>query len=101
MEPLEHVTIAISTDLAENIDRFDPNRSVFIRTAVEREVARRNREDLLRSLRDPHPDTVDFVDEGFSDWCASLPAEDEGLLELDSGTPVRWDPEGGWIEEPA
>jgi len=48
------------------------------------------RHELNRSLQNPHPESVDFADEGFEAWMRSLPEEDAGaLVDHNAGTPVR------------
>jgi len=66
----------------------------------ERPCARRpgRREDLLKSVRDPHPETVDLADTGLGDWAADLVA-DEGLVDREGGTAVRWVGGLGWVKE--
>jgi hypothetical protein len=92
------VTVTLSADLVERIDRLERNRSRFIAEAVEHELAWRRREELLRSVRDPHPETVDLADTGLGDWAADL-ADDEGLVDMAGGTAVRWVGGEGWVEE--
>ena len=55
MASAERVTVTLPTDLVEQIDRMERNRSRFIAEAVEHELVRRQREALLRSLRIPIP----------------------------------------------
>jgi hypothetical protein len=97
MPSTERVTITLPADLIEGIDRFERNRSRFIATAVEHELERRRREGLLRSLDNPHPETAEVAETGLADWGSSLP-EDEGLVDLSQGTPVRWVEGKGWLE---
>lgn len=66
---------------------------------MTRELRRRDRESLERSLGNPHPETLELADAGLADWCASLPAEDEELVDRSAGTPVRWIEGQGWTEE--
>jgi len=62
------------------------HRSRFIteavEEAVERELVRRRREGLLRSLQHPHPEAAELAEMGLVDWGASLPADDEGLVDV-------------------
>jgi hypothetical protein len=63
------------------------------------EVKRRRREDLRRSLRNPHPETRKLAEVGLREWGRRLPAEDvSALVDLKAGTPIRWTPEEGWAE---
>ena len=87
-------------EVIRDIDRHERNRSRFILEAVRRELERRRIEELQRSLAQPHPETADFVAEGFDQWADGLPDEDpDGLVDPEAGTPVRWIPETGWVEE--
>ena len=97
MASIERVTITLPAELLEGIDRFERNRSRFIATAVEHELERRRREGLLRSLDNPHPETAEIAEAGLADWGSSLP-DDEGLVDLAQGTPVRWVEGKGWLE---
>jgi hypothetical protein len=95
------VTITLPIELVEGIDRLERNRSRFITEAVERELVRRRREGLLRSLASPHPEAAELAETGLSDWAASLPARDEGLVDPAGGRAVRWVEGQGWVEESA
>ena len=100
MSTTERVTVTLSAGLVEGIDRLERNRSRFIAEAVERELARRRREELLRSVRNPHAETVDLADTRLGDWTADLP-DDEGLVDVAGGTAVRWVEGQGWMKESA
>jgi hypothetical protein len=100
MSITERVTITLSAALVEGIDRLERNRSRFIAEAVEHELARRRREQLLSSIQNPHPETADSADTGLGDWTADLP-DDEGLVDRQGGTAVRWVEGLGWVKEPA
>jgi hypothetical protein len=97
----ESVTVILAVEQVENIDRFGQNRIRFIIEAVEHELVRRRNEDLLRSLQSPHPETLEWSEMGLADWGASLPSDDDGLVDLRAGQPVRWIEGQGWIEESA
>jgi hypothetical protein len=90
------VTVSLPTDLVGQIDRLERNRSRFIAEAVARELARRRREALMNSVHNPHAESSRFVD-GLSDWTADLP-DDEGLVDADAGTAVRWVEGQGWVK---
>ena len=81
MDAQGQVMVAISADLANRIGLIDPNHGRFVVAVVERELARR---------QNP-PRTIQFVDEGFADWCAMLPTEEEDLVDMSTVT---------WIEDP-
>lgn len=96
----ERVTVTLSAELVEGIDRLERNRSRFIAEAIEHELARRRRESLFSSIRSPHPGTVDLADTGLGDWTSDLP-DDEGLVDVARGTAVRWVEGQGWVRESA
>lgn len=99
MSTKTRVTVTLPTELVERIDRRERNRSRFVLEAIERELILRRREDLRRSLEDPHPESGELAEMGFDDWAARLPDEDvSDLLDATGGTPVRWVPGEGWEE---
>jgi len=95
MAETARVTVTLAAQLVEDIDRLERNRSRFIAEAVEHELTRRRQAALLKSIASPHAETVALVDTGLADWLADLPA-DEGLVDVDAGTPVRWVEGKGW-----
>ena len=99
MATTERVTVTLPVELVESIDRYERNRSRFIAEAVEHELVRRRREGLLRSLKSPHPEAAELAETGLADWGASLPPDDEGLVDVNAGKPVRWLEGQGWVEE--
>ena len=99
MATTERVTVTLPAELIQNIDRLEKNRSRFIKDAVEHELAHRRREGLRRSLEHPHPEAAELADLGLDEWAASLPADDEGLVDMSAGKPVRWVEGEGWVEE--
>jgi hypothetical protein len=98
MATTERVTVTLPLALVEGIDRLERNRSRFITEAVEHELARRRRNGLLHSLKNPHPEAAELADTGLADWGASLPADDGGLVDVTGGKPVRWIEGKGWVE---
>jgi len=98
MPTAERVTVTLRAELVKEIDRVERNRSRFIAEAVERELQRRRHAALLQSVTNPHPETTDFADIGLGDWVKDLPDEND-LVDLSSGTPVRWVEGRGWVEE--
>lgn len=100
MPTTARVTVTLPADLVESIDRLERNRSRFIKDAVEHELVRRRREGLLRSLEQPHPEVADLADAGLDEWAESLPDEDEELVDMTAGKPVRWVEGEGWVEDP-
>jgi hypothetical protein len=101
MASTERVTVTLPAELVKGIDHFERNRSRFIAEAVEHELIRRRREGLLRSLEHPHPEVAELADTGLADWGASLPRDDDGLVDVNAGKPVRWVEGQGWVEESA
>src|SRR5450432_794713 len=98
MANTERVTVTLPAKVVEDIDRVESNRSRFILEAVRHELRRRRKEDLRRSLRGPHPESERLAEEGFSEWAASLPDEEASdLVDLKTGTPVRWIRGEGWV----
>lgn len=100
MSSTERVTVTLSADLVEGIDRLERNRSRFIAEAIEHELDRRRRQALLSSIRSPHPETAELADAGLGDWTSDLPG-DEGLVDVAAGTAVRWVEGQGWVKESA
>ena len=98
MSTTERVTVTLSAELVEGIDRLERHRCRSIAEAVEHELARRRRESLLSSVSNPHPETADKADTGLGNWTADLPDE-EGLIDVAGGTAVRWVEGQGWVKE--
>ena len=101
MATTERVTVTLPVELVESIDRCERNRSRFITEAVQHELVRRRRDGLLRSLASPHPEAGELAESGLAEWGASLPAEDDDLVDPMAGKPVRWVQGQGWVEESA
>jgi Arc/MetJ-type ribon-helix-helix transcriptional regulator len=96
---VERVTVTLPDHLVRDIDRREGNRSKFVAEAVRRELERQRREELRRSLQNPHSESADFAEQGLDEWARTLPREDaESLLEGGAGKAVRWVPGQGWIE---
>lgn len=98
MATAERVTVTLSAELLEEIDRLERNRSRFIAEAVQHELTRRRRDTLLQSIGNPHSETMELVDTGLADWTSDLP-DDEGLVDVSAGTAVRWIEGQGWVRE--
>ena len=98
MPPEERVTVTLSADLVRGIDRLEPNRSRFIAEAVEHELQRRSRDALLLSLGNPHPESELLANADLRVWASDLPIETESLVDIASGTAVRWVEGQGWVE---
>jgi hypothetical protein len=96
----ERLTVTLPADVVEDIDRRERNRSRFILDAVRRELKRRQREDLKRSLDHPHPETSELADAGLAKWGARLPDDKASdLVDVRAGRAVRWVPGRGWLEK--
>jgi len=94
------VTVTLSNDLLRDIDRREKNRSKFVAEAVRRELDRRRRAELLRSLENPHPESAELAEQGLEEWSRELPEEDgEALVDRSAGKAVRWVPGEGWVED--
>ncbi len=92
--------MTLPPDTVEEIDRLEANRSRFVLEAVRRELKRRWRLELRRSLQEPHAEASAVAEEGFGAWVGSQPGgEAAGLLDPDAGQAVRWLPGLGWSEE--
>jgi Arc/MetJ-type ribon-helix-helix transcriptional regulator len=97
---LERVTVTLPDDLVRDIDRLEKNRSKFVAEAVRRELDRRRRDELRRSLQNPHPESVELAEEGLEEWSRGLPEENaEALVDIGAGKAVRWVPGEGWVED--
>ena len=101
MSSIERVTVSLSSDVIEAIDRAEPNRSRFIAEAVTRELARRRRQQLSISLATPHADSVELAGMGLADWTADFAAEDGLLVDASDGEAVLWVEGRGWVRESA
>jgi hypothetical protein len=94
----ERVTVTLPKEIIRDIDRQERNRSRFVLQAVEKELERRRKEELRRSLRTPHRDGSDFAEAGFTEWADGLPEGDEDLVDIHAGVSVKWVPGKGWVE---
>ncbi len=100
MASIERVTITLPNDLLRDIDRRVKNRSKFVADAVRNELYRLRREELRRSLENPHSESADLAELGLEEWARSLPVENVAeLVDTEAGKPIRWVPGEGWIEE--
>jgi len=99
MASVERVTVTLLSDLVKNIDRYEKNRSKFVAEAVRNEFDRRRREELRRSLHNPHPESALLAEQELEEWARGLPEEDtESLVDASAGTAVQWVPGEGWAE---
>ena len=56
MAIIERVTVTLPADVVRDIDRREKNRSKFVTETVRHELDRRRRDELRRSLQNPHPE---------------------------------------------
>jgi len=99
MAGVDRVTVTLPNDLVRDIDRREKNRGKFVAEAVRNELDRRRREELRRSLHNPHPESGDLAEQGLEEWTHGLPEEDtEALVDSNAGKPVRWVSGEGWVE---
>jgi len=97
--PMGRVTVTLPVDILSDIDHAEKNRSAFILEAVRRELSRRRRLNLRKSLQNPHVESRGNAEAGFDTWAGSLPEEDlSGLVDSSTLTPVRWIERKGWKE---
>jgi hypothetical protein len=96
---VDRVTVTLPKDLVRDIDRREKNRSKFIADAVRNELDRRRRDELRRSLDNPHPESAELARQGLEEWTNSLPEEDAAaLVDSSSAKPIRWVSGQGWVE---
>lgn len=76
------------------------NRSRFVLDAVRREIQRRRREEVRRSLENPHPESSELAESGLEDWSALRATDEEaGLLDPSRGKSIRWVEGRGWVDK--
>jgi hypothetical protein len=98
--PTARITITLPPELVSEIDRRERNRSRFVLDAVRREIHRRRREELRRSLENPHLETSELADAGLEEWGArGAAAEDASLLDPSAGKAIRWVKDRGWVDK--
>ena len=51
---------------------------------------RRQQQEFLRSLEEPHPDSLTTAELGLENWSQGLPAEDHNLLDPRSVMQLQW-----------
>ena len=96
--PFERVTVTMPAELVAGVDRYERNRSRFITEAVRHELKRRRHLELLRSLDEPHPDSLATAALVLEAWAGALPTEDSDLLDPTAGLPLRLSANQGWQE---
>jgi hypothetical protein len=93
---IAEVTVTLSSELVEKIDRVERDRSRFVASAVERELARLQCPEPMCSGVSPHFD-AEVTDGGFGDWATSLPSLD--AVDPSAGHLRRWIEAQGWVDE--
>jgi len=96
---MKRVTVTLPDDIVKEIDRWESNRSRFVLVATERELELRRRQELERSLRNPHPESSRVAEAGIEEWGSDRNQGDEDLLGSHAGRAVRWSPDAGWQVE--
>ena len=95
--PMGRVTVTLPAEILSDIDSAESNRSAFILDAVRRELSRRRRLGLRKSLQNPHEETLRNAEAGFDSWAGSLPEEElSDLVDPATLEPVRWTKGKGW-----
>lgn len=95
--PNARVTVTLPREVVREIDREEINRSRFVLKAVTRELDRRRSEQLSRSLRHPHPESLEMAEVGFATWAEGLPGDSSDLVAPGAGWGVRWTADRGWV----
>jgi len=95
---MKRVTVTLPDEVVEEIDRWEKNRSRFVLEASLKELEHRRREELERSLANPHTESEWVAEQGLEEWGAGVVSDDEDLLDSHSGQRIRWTPDEGWIE---
>jgi hypothetical protein len=91
------VTVTLPSEVVEEIDRLEKNRSRFVLEGVRRELLRRRREALRESLTTPHPESLELAEQGLVAWGEELPDDEVAeLVDPGAGTPVQWVAGEGW-----
>jgi hypothetical protein len=98
MSYMKRVTVTLPDEIVEEIDRRETNRSKFVLEAARRELEARRRQELERSLRQAHPESLQVAEAGIGEWGRGWCSEDEDLVDPMAGRAVRWRPELGWDE---
>lgn len=96
MATSERITVTLPADVIERIDRLVKNRSRFVALAIEHELSRLRRAELLRSIGEPHEESLELAESGLEEWSEQRSAADETLLNESMGSPIRWVPGKGW-----
>ncbi|MCD4748682.1 MAG: ribbon-helix-helix domain-containing protein [Thermoanaerobaculales bacterium] len=93
---MRRVTVTLPDEIVDEIDRREVNRSRFVTEAARRELEWRRYQELQRSISNPHPECGRVAEMGVEDWGRGSGSDDEGLVDLEAGRVVRWEPGMGW-----
>src|SRR6202000_3568319 len=80
MPIFERITVTLPNGLVRDVDRQAKNRSKFVTEAGRRELDHRRRQELRRSLQNPHSESKELSESGLEAWSLGLPEEDAGAL---------------------
>lgn len=97
MATSRRITVTFTPDVLGVIDQLDRKRSRVVVEAIRQEIRRRRRDNLQRSIRNPHPETARMTEDRLIGWHARL--ADEGLVDGEGGTALRWAEGQGWIAD--
>jgi hypothetical protein len=92
------VTVTLPEEVVDEIDRHEANRSRFVLEATLDALERRRREELLRSLDNPHPESAELARVGEGEWLSLAGEEDRDLVDPGAGVRVSWVAGSGWVE---
>lgn len=96
---MKRVSITLPDHVVNEIDRWETNRSRFVLVAAQRELELRRRQELERSLRNPHPASSRVAEAGIEEWGLGRNEGDDDLLGSAAGRAIRWNPDAGWLVE--
>jgi Arc/MetJ family transcription regulator len=94
----DRVTVTLPSELLAAVDQRGGSRSAFVQRALRHELARLDREELRKSLAEPHTESRATAEEGLAAWSDSLPRDDDDLLDPAAGVAVHWIDGEGWVE---
>lgn len=95
---MRRVTVTLPEEVVDEIDRHEADRSRFVLEATLGALERRKREELRRSLDNPHPESAEMASVGEGEWLSLATEEDHDLLDPGAGVRVRWIVGSGWVD---
>ena len=91
-------TIHIPEELANRLDAVDADGDELFLLALAT-WCDRMRERRSRQAIQARQESEEWERASMQDWLEAIPFEDvEGLVDMNTGTPVRWLPDGTWVE---